>query len=108
MIYVARRMQRARTGCRPRSSCSTSLMRDNITGSSMDDKMAAKWFPFIGTLFLFIMFSNLVGYIPLPTNTEHEITCFGAAHPVVLALRRDGEPLDPAGAGAGRVRLLHR
>ena len=50
------------------------LMRDNITGSAMDEKMAAKWFPFIGALFLFIMFSNLIGYIPLPTNTEHEIT----------------------------------
>ncbi len=33
--------------------------------------MARKWFPFIGTLFLFIWFSNLIGYIPLPTNTEH-------------------------------------
>jgi F-type H+-transporting ATPase subunit a len=37
----------------------------------MDDAMARKWFPFIGTLFLFIWFSNLIGYIPLPTNTEH-------------------------------------
>ena len=53
------------------------LMRDNITGSAMDDKMARKWFPFIGTLFLFILFSNLIGYIPLPTNTEHEINVFG-------------------------------
>jgi F-type H+-transporting ATPase subunit a len=56
-------------------------MRDNITGSAMDSKMAAKWFPFIGALFLFIMFSNLVGYIPLPTNTEHEITVFGLQIP---------------------------
>jgi F-type H+-transporting ATPase subunit a len=47
----------------------------------MSEKMAAKWFPFIGTLFLFIMFSNLVGYIPLPTNTEHEITVFGLQIP---------------------------
>ena len=84
-----------------------SLMRDNITGSAMDDKMAAKWFPFIGTLFLFILFSNLIGYIPLPTNTEHEITMLRPAHPVVLALRGDRQPLDPARAGAGRVRLLH-
>jgi F-type H+-transporting ATPase subunit a len=46
-------------------------MRDNITRGNMDDAMARKWFPFIGTLFLFIWFSNLIGYIPLPTNTEH-------------------------------------
>ncbi len=39
--------------------------------------MAAKWFPFIGALFLFIMFSNLIGYIPLPTNTEHTVSIFG-------------------------------
>ena len=47
------------------------LMRDNITRGNMDDAMARKWFPFIGTLFLFIWYSNLIGYIPLPTNTEH-------------------------------------
>ena len=43
--------------------------------------MARKWFPFIGTLFLFIWFSNLIGYIPLPTNTEHTFDFFGVAVP---------------------------
>ena len=52
-------------------------MRDNITGGNMDDRMAKKWFPFIGTLFLFIWFSNLIGYIPLPTNTEHKSEILG-------------------------------
>ena len=47
------------------------LMRDNITRGNMDDKMAAKWFPFIGALFLFIWFNNLIGFIPLPTGHEH-------------------------------------
>jgi F-type H+-transporting ATPase subunit a len=47
----------------------------------MDDKMARKWFPFIGTLFLFIWFSNLIGYIPLPTNTEETFNVFGVAVP---------------------------
>ena len=36
-------------------------------------EMATKWFPFIGTLFLFIWFSNMIGYIPLPTNTERQV-----------------------------------
>jgi F-type H+-transporting ATPase subunit a len=58
-----------------------SLMRDNITRGNMDDKMAAKWFPFIGALFLFIWFNNLIGYIPLPTNTEHPIEVFGVEIP---------------------------
>jgi len=47
----------------------------------MDRKMAAKWFPFVATLALFIFYSNLVGFIPLPTNTEHKITVFGAHIP---------------------------
>ena len=45
-------------------------MRDNITRGNMDDKMAAKWFPFVGTLFMFIWFSNLIGFIPLPFAHE--------------------------------------
>jgi F-type H+-transporting ATPase subunit a len=81
MIYIARRMQARPNKVQAAVELLYSLMRDNITGSAMDDKMAAKWFPFIGTLFMFIMFSNLVGYIPLPTNTEHEITVFGLQIP---------------------------
>jgi F-type H+-transporting ATPase subunit a len=58
-----------------------SLMRDNITGGNLDNRMARKWFPFIGTLFLFIWFNNLIGYIPLPTNTEHTFDVFGVQVP---------------------------
>jgi F-type H+-transporting ATPase subunit a len=47
----------------------------------MDNRMAAKWFPFIGALFLFIWFSNLLGFIPLPTNTEEKFNIFGANIP---------------------------
>jgi len=43
--------------------------------------MAAKWFPFVGALFLFIWFSNLIGYIPLPTGTEHKIDVGGIEFP---------------------------
>ena len=107
MIYIARRMQQRPNKVQTAVEMLYQLMRDNITGGDMDEKMAAKWFPFIGALFLFIMFSNLIGYIPLPTNTEHKINVFGAAHPVLLALRGHRQPLDPARAGARRVRLLH-
>jgi F-type H+-transporting ATPase subunit a len=81
MIYIARRMQARPNKVQAAVELLYELMRDNITASAMSEKMAAKWFPFIGTLFLFIMFSNLVGYIPLPTNTEHEITVFGLQIP---------------------------
>jgi len=57
------------------------LMRDNITHGNMPDSMAAKWFPFLGTLFLFIWYSNLIGYIPLPTNSQETFSLFGAHIP---------------------------
>jgi F-type H+-transporting ATPase subunit a len=47
----------------------------------MDGRMAAKWFPFIATLFLFIWFSNMIGYLPLPTNTEHTFELAGLEIP---------------------------
>jgi F-type H+-transporting ATPase subunit a len=56
-------------------------MRDNITRGNMPDRMAAKWFPFIATIFLFIWFSNIIGYLPLPTNTEHKVDIFGLQVP---------------------------
>ena len=81
MIYVARRMQARPNKVQTAVETLYQLMRDNITGANLDEKMAKRWFPFIGTLFLFIMFSNLIGYIPLPTNTEHTINVFGLHFP---------------------------
>jgi F-type H+-transporting ATPase subunit a len=77
MVYIARRMEARPNRVQTAVETLFGLMRDNITRGNMDSKMAAKWFPFIGTLFLFIMFSNLIGYIPLPTNTENSISIFG-------------------------------
>jgi F-type H+-transporting ATPase subunit a len=81
MIYIARRMQARPNKVQTAVEALYQLMRDNITGGNLNEKMAKRWFPFIGTLFLFIMFSNLVGYIPLPTNTEHTIDIFGLNFP---------------------------
>jgi F-type H+-transporting ATPase subunit a len=81
MLYIANRMQ-----ARPNRTQTTvellfNLMRDNITRGNMEDRMAAKWFPFIGALFLFIWYSNLIGYIPLPTNAGEKFDLFGAKIP---------------------------
>jgi F-type H+-transporting ATPase subunit a len=81
MIWIARRMQQRPNKVQAAVEALFVLMRDNIAGGGMEEKQAAKWFPFIGALFLFIFFSNLVGYIPLPTNTEHKIDIFGAHIP---------------------------
>jgi F-type H+-transporting ATPase subunit a len=77
MIYIANRMQARPNKVQTAVEALYQLMRDNIAGGNLDERMAKRWFPFIGTLFLFIMFSNLVGYIPLPTNTEHKIVVLG-------------------------------
>jgi F-type H+-transporting ATPase subunit a len=77
MIYIARRMQQRPNKVQAAVELLYELMRNQITGSAMSEEMAAKWFPFVGALFLFIMFSNLIGYIPLPTNTEHKIDIAG-------------------------------
>jgi len=81
MVYVARRMQARPNRLQTAVEGAFVLMRDNITRGNMDDRMAAKWFPFIGTIFLFIWFSNMLGYLPLPTNTEHKVDILGVQVP---------------------------
>jgi F-type H+-transporting ATPase subunit a len=81
MVYISRRMQARPNRVQTAVEVMFSLMRDNITRDNMPDAMARKWFPFLGTLFLFIWFSNLIGYIPLPTNSEETFNLFGAHIP---------------------------
>ena len=81
MVYVARRMQQRPNRVQTAVEVLYALMRDNITRGNMEDRMAAKWFPFIGALFLFIWYSNLIGYLPLPTNTHESFEVFGVAIP---------------------------
>ena len=81
MVWIAGRMQARPNKVQTAIEVLFSLMRDNITRGNMPDSMAAKWFPFLGTLFLFIWFCNLVGYLPLPANTEEKFNVFGAHIP---------------------------
>jgi F-type H+-transporting ATPase subunit a len=81
MVYVARRMHARPNRVQTAVEFLFGLMRDNITRGNMDDRMAAKWFPFIGAIFLFIWYSNLIGFIPLPVNSEEKINLFGANIP---------------------------
>jgi F-type H+-transporting ATPase subunit a len=81
MLYIAKRMQQRPNRVQTAVETLYGLMRDNITGGNMDQKMAAKWFPFIASLFLFIWYSNLIGYLPLPTNTQEKWDLFGVQIP---------------------------
>src|SRR5947209_19297772 len=81
MVWIAGRMQARPNKVQTAVEVLYSLMRDNITRGNMPDSMAAKWFPFLGALFLFIWYSNLIGYLPLPTNSEQKFNIFGAHIP---------------------------
>jgi F-type H+-transporting ATPase subunit a len=81
MVYVARRMTQRPNKVQTAVELLYGLMRDNITRGNMDDRMSAKWFPFVSSLFLFIWFSNLIGYLPLPTNIEHKVDILGVQVP---------------------------
>jgi F-type H+-transporting ATPase subunit a len=81
MVYVARRMQQKPNNVQTAVESIYDLTYRNITRGNMDEQMARKWFPFIGTLFLWILFSNLLGYLPLPTNTLEKFNIFGAHIP---------------------------
>jgi F-type H+-transporting ATPase subunit a len=81
MVYVARRMQDRPNRVQTAVETIYDLTYSNITRGNMDERMALKWFPFIGSIFLFILFSNLLGYIPLPTNTLEKFNIFGVHIP---------------------------
>jgi F-type H+-transporting ATPase subunit a len=81
MLWIANRMTARPNRIQTAVEAAFLLMRDTITRGNMEDRMARKWFPFVGTLFLFIWFSNMIGYIPLPTNTHETFDLFGIAVP---------------------------
>jgi F-type H+-transporting ATPase subunit a len=57
------------------------LASNTITRGNMDARMASRWFAFLATLFFFIWFNNMIGYLPLPTGTEHPIEVLGIEIP---------------------------
>ena len=83
MRYIANRMKERPNNVQTAVEAMYDVAFNNITRGNMDTGMAAKWFPVVGTLFFFILFSNMIGYLPLPTNTEHPIHVFGAEVPAL-------------------------
>jgi F-type H+-transporting ATPase subunit a len=81
MTYIAKRMQMKPNRVQTAIEVAYDLTKNNITGGNLDHSYAIRWFPFIATLFFFIAFSNLLGYLPLPTNSEETINIFGIEFP---------------------------
>jgi F-type H+-transporting ATPase subunit a len=81
MTYIAKKMQQRPNRTQAAVEMAYDLVKNNITRGNMPNDVATRWFPFIGALFFFILFSNLIGYLPLPTNTEETFNVFGVAVP---------------------------
>jgi F-type H+-transporting ATPase subunit a len=81
MVYVARRMQDKPNRVQTIVEGAYDLTYNQIARNNMPSQAAAKWFPLVATLFFFIWFSNMLGYIPLPVNSEETVDVFGLAIP---------------------------
>jgi F-type H+-transporting ATPase subunit a len=82
MTYIANRMKREPNKTQMAVEVAYDMTKNNITGGNIpDERLARRWFPFLATLFFFIWFSNMIGFLPLPINTEHKVDVLGLQIP---------------------------
>jgi F-type H+-transporting ATPase subunit a len=81
MVWISRRMAQKPNRVQTAIEVAYDLTKNNITGGNLDGATAIRWFPFLAALFFWIWFSNMIGFLPLPTNTEHTVDVFGVAIP---------------------------
>lgn len=81
MTWISRRMAEKPNRVQTAVELAYDLTKNNITGGNLDTATATRWFPFLGALFFFIWFSNMIGFLPLPINTEHTVSIFGLEVP---------------------------
>src|SRR6186997_1148011 len=60
MVWIARRMQEKPNRVQAAVEVAYDLTKNTITGGSLHGELARKWFPFIGALFFWIWFSNML------------------------------------------------
>jgi F-type H+-transporting ATPase subunit a len=80
MLYISKRLQQ-RPG---RLQVAVEMFYDftrRMSRENLDARMERKYFPLIATIFVFILVSNLIGYIPLPVDSTEKFTLFGAHIP---------------------------
>lgn len=80
MVWIARRMQQKPNRVQTAVEVAYDVAKNNI-GANMPSEVSIRWFPFVGAIFFWILFSNLIGYLPLPVNTEHTFSVFGLEIP---------------------------
>jgi F-type H+-transporting ATPase subunit a len=80
MIYVARRMQQRPNRLQtPSRRLHAHARQHHARQHGRPD--GREVVPLHRDIFLFIWFSNIIGYLPLPTNTEHTVDIFGVEVP---------------------------
>jgi F-type H+-transporting ATPase subunit a len=80
MLYISRRLQqrpgRLQVAVEMFYSFTRSMSKENL-----NEDMERKYFPLIATIFVFILVTNLIGYIPLPVDSGETFKLFGANIP---------------------------
>ena len=80
MFYVAHRLKqrpgRLQAAIEMFYGLTSGMARENL-----DENLSRKYFPLIATLFVFILVSNLIGYIPLPVDSLDKFKLFGVHLP---------------------------
>jgi F-type H+-transporting ATPase subunit a len=99
MMYMAKRLKQRPGRLQVAIEAFYDFTR-RMSQENLDERMERKYFPLIATIFVFILVSNLIGYIPLPVDSGQNFNLFGAhipsfqlyaadtnvAFPLVLAL----------------------
>jgi F-type H+-transporting ATPase subunit a len=80
LLYMAKRLRERPGRLQVAIEMFYSLTR-NMADESLDQSMSRKYFPLIATIFIFILVSNLIGYIPLPIDTGEKFLLFGVHWP---------------------------
>lgn len=81
MLYISRRLQQRRPG---RLQVAVEMFYNFTLGMSrenLSEDMERKYFPLIATIFVFILVTNLIGYIPLPIDSGETFRLLGADIP---------------------------
>lgn len=72
-LLIARRMQRRPDNKQTVIELIYDFAVEQLGKANMPEAMFRRWFPYVATLFVFILVTNLLGYIPFPTNDEHKL-----------------------------------
>jgi F-type H+-transporting ATPase subunit a len=88
MLYISRRLKqrpgRLQVAVESFFEFTRSMARENLS-----KELERKYFPLIATIFVFILVTNLIGYIPLPVNTVAKFKLLGIDLPSLQIFAAD-------------------